>query len=189
LLMSLRDWRRSALCLERLSTCGACLGGLPHSGWSLLSSPWHSVCSDLGSAVAFGEPRPVATLFLSISCFPSGSGGPRGACVGFPQHSQSQQSYLPSSRQMVASYRQSQCQFPTRFMPDFVRLERDSTGRPVFPRRLLTSLVETRDEWRRTLGHLDAVTVIVDGKLVMPKSRSPLRGSPCLFGGRTVLGD
>ena len=93
-------------------------------------------------------------------------------------HSLLPQSYIPSARHMVFSHRLGRGSFPTRFMPDFIRLKRDASGRPVFPKRFVTSLVAARHEWHRILGPLDAVTAaIVDGKLVMPKPKFPLRPS------------
>ena len=103
----------------------------------------------------------------------------RGALVAVTcSHSLLPQPYLPSARHMIVSYRLGRGAFPTRFMPDYIRLKRDAAGRPIIQRRHVTSVVQARDEWHRILGPLDAVTAsIVDGKLVMPKPRFPLRAS------------
>ena len=59
---------------------------------------------------------------------------------------------------------------PTRWMPDYVRIELDAFGIPVLPTHLVTSLVERRDVWQRLIK-MDGVTrAIVMGKLCYPRT-------------------
>jgi hypothetical protein len=61
--------------------------------------------------------------------------------------------------------------FPTRFMPDYVRLRKT-------PQRDVMSVYRASREWHRRLGPLDSVTAsIVEGRMTMSKSRLPLRPS------------
>ena len=61
--------------------------------------------------------------------------------------------------------------FPSRFLPDFVRLKKT-------PSRDMFSVYRAAPEWHRRLGPLDAVTrTIVEGRLVMPKPRFPMAPS------------
>jgi len=93
-------------------------------------------------------------------------------------HSVLPRQHITSPRLMVVSQRPGRGMFPSRFMPDYIRLKCDKNGWPIQPSRWVTSLVEARKEWHRLLGPLDAVTAaIVDGKLVMPKPKFPLHGS------------
>jgi hypothetical protein len=68
--------------------------------------------------------------------------------------------------------------FPSRFLPSYIRLKLNKAGRPIVPSRHVTSVVEASAEWHARVSPLDAVTAaIVEGRLVMPKSRFPLRPS------------
>ena len=59
-------------------------------------------------------------------------------------------------------------------LPSFIALPRDSEGRPIIPRTMVTTLVEHQDAWHTELGSIDAATIaIVRGLLVMPKVAVP----------------
>ena len=61
--------------------------------------------------------------------------------------------------------------FPSRFLPAFIRLKKQ-------PARDVMSVFRAAPEWHRRLGPLDAVTrSVVEGRLIMPKPRFPLRPS------------
>jgi hypothetical protein len=68
--------------------------------------------------------------------------------------------------------------FPSRFLPPYIRLKPNKVGRPIIPSRQVTSVVEASAEWHARVGPLHAVTAaVVEGRLVMPKARFPLRPS------------
>ena len=82
------------------------------------------------------------------------------------------------ARTMIVSSRPGRGSFPSRLMPDYIRLKTDKNGWPIQPKGWVTTLVQHSDAWHTLLGPLDAVTAaIVDGKLMMPKPSFPMRGS------------
>ena len=82
------------------------------------------------------------------------------------------------ARTMIVSSRPGRGSFPSRLMPDYIRLKTDKDGWPIQIKGWVTTLVQHSDAWHTVLGPLDAVTAaIVDGKLQMPKPSFPMRGS------------
>ena len=82
------------------------------------------------------------------------------------------------AQRMVISSRPERGSFPSRLMPDYIRLKLDRNGWPIQPNGWVTTLVQHGAAWHTELGPLDAVTAtIVGGKLMMPKPSFPMQGS------------
>ena len=136
----------------------------------------------------FGTPAFHANPHRDLARFPLGLHDPTDELTLFFDNSQlvaiaSSHTVFPGhrhvyARKMVVSSRPDRGNFPSRLMPEYIRLKRDAKGWPVQPRGWVTSLVEHSGAWHTELGPLDAITaVVVDGKLSMPKPSFPTRGS------------
>jgi hypothetical protein len=63
------------------------------------------------------------------------------------------------------------------FLPDYIRLPRDATGRVILPSHNVSSIVERRKHWFIKLGDIEAeVAAIVSGYLQMPRLHNETLG-------------
>jgi hypothetical protein len=64
------------------------------------------------------------------------------------------------------------------FMPNYTSMPFDDSGRILYEKNHLTSMVEKRHLWLTRLGSIDTITLTtLEGKLVMPKSQFPAKHS------------
>ena len=79
---------------------------------------------------------------------------------------------------MVATPRPGRAPYASRWLPDFIRLPRGPTDRPVLPAFQATSVVERAERWRQLIKDIDSLAaVIASGKLINPRHRLPAHGS------------
>ena len=99
-------------------------------------------------------------------------------CIMAPYTLRVQNDYWIDTRPLVSSSFRPGHVFHTRFMPDYIRMPLDDSGHILYQKHHLTSMVEKRQSWLTRLGSVDAITLtILEGKLVMPKSRFPAKPS------------
>ena len=66
--------------------------------------------------------------------------------------------------------------FPTRWLPEYIRLPRDVEGRIQYPKYGVATVVEAADRWEELMGPLDGTTkAIVQGRYVVPRTTQPTR--------------
>ena len=60
--------------------------------------------------------------------------------------------------------------FPSRWLPSYVRMARDSDGAIKYPKTGVATVVEAADRWEQLMGPLDGTTkAIVEGRFVVPR--------------------
>ena len=68
--------------------------------------------------------------------------------------------------------------FPSRWLPEYVRLPLGADGRPKLPAHGVATVVEVADRWRKLVGPLDGTTeAIISGQYVVPRTGWPTRRS------------
>ena len=78
---------------------------------------------------------------------------------------------------MVKSPRPGREPYASRWLPDFIRIPRDSADRRLLPLFQATSVVERPARWRQLIKDIDSLAaVIASGKFTNQRHRLPTRG-------------